>query len=128
MGLGSAAKINKRTCLGTNLGMSSRKLNRLRTRFTNCTTVEGNLEITGLWSATADLSFLEVCACYLRFKDTYIDCDIVLNQNAMYSQTSVYEHNSFWKAVRKPSCSKTESYFPTINNVKKINSFHAPKE
>ena len=26
------------------------------------------------------------------------------------------------------SCSKTESYFPTINNVKKINSFHAPKE
>ena len=25
-------------------------------------------------------------------------------------------------------CSKTELYFPIINNVKKINSFHAPTE
>ena len=46
----------------------------------------------------------------------------------LYRQTSVYKHNSFWKAVRKPNCLKTESYFPIINNVKKINLFHAPKE
>ena len=26
-----------------------------------------------------------------------------------YSQTSVVEHNSFWKAVPKPICSKIES-------------------
>ena len=45
-----------------------------------------------------------------------------------YSQTSVFEHNSFWKAVQKPICSKTESYFPITNNGKEINSFHVPKE
>ena len=45
-----------------------------------------------------------------------------------YSQTSVFEHDSFWKAVQKPICSKTESYFPITNNVKEINSFHVPKE
>ena len=38
-----------------------------------------------------------------------------------YSQTSVFEHDSFWKAVQKPICSKTESYFPITNNVKVIN-------
>ena len=45
-----------------------------------------------------------------------------------YSQTSVFEHNSFWKAVQKSICSKTESYFPITNNVKEINLFHVPKE
>ena len=36
--------------------------------------------------------------------------------------------NSFWKAVQKPICSNTESYFPVTNNVKEINLFHVPKE
>ena len=45
-----------------------------------------------------------------------------------YSQTSVFEHDSFWKAIQKPICSKTESYFSFTNNVKEINSFHVPKE
>ena len=46
----------------------------------------------------------------------------------IYSQTSVFEHNSFWKAVRKPICSKAESYFPITNNEKEINLFYTPKE
>jgi hypothetical protein len=33
-------------------------------------------------------------------------------QNAEYSGTSVVEHNSFLKAVRKPICLKTETIFP----------------
>ena len=45
-----------------------------------------------------------------------------------YSQTSVFEHNSFWKAVRKPICSKAESYFPVRNNKKEINLFYTPKK
>ena len=45
-----------------------------------------------------------------------------------YSQTSVFEHDSFWKAVQNPICLKTESYFPITNNVKEINLFHVPKE
>ena len=39
-----------------------------------------------------------------------------------YSQTSVVEHNSFWKAVRKPIFSKTES----LEIIKK--RFYTPKE
>ena len=49
-------------------------------------------------------------------------------RNLCYSQTSVFEHNLFWKAVQKPICSKTESYFPITNNVKEINLFHVSKE
>ena len=44
-----------------------------------------------------------------------------------YSQTSVFEHNSFWNAVQKPICSKTESYFPITNYGKEINLFHVIK-
>ena len=54
--------------------------------------------------------------------------NILLAHPVNYSQTSVFEYNSFWKAVQKPICSKTESYFPITNNVKEINSFHEPKE
>ena len=52
----------------------------------------------------------------------------ILFKSVNYSQILVFEHDSFWKAVQKPICSKTESYFPITNNVKEINSFHAPKE
>ena len=45
-----------------------------------------------------------------------------------YSQTSVFEHNSFWKAVQKPICSKAESCFPITNNKKEINLFYTPTE
>ena len=53
---------------------------------------------------------------------------ISLSSYTKYSQTSVFEHDSFWKAVQKPICSKTKLYFPITNNVKEINSFYVPKE
>ena len=49
-------------------------------------------------------------------------------QISQYSQTLVFEHNSFSKAVRKPICSKAESYFPITNNKKEINLFYTPNE
>ena len=40
-----------------------------------------------------------------------------------YSQTSVFEHNPFQKAVRKAICSKTETIFYIRINVNSFNPF-----
>ncbi|XP_052746802.1 epidermal growth factor receptor isoform X2 [Bicyclus anynana] len=59
-----AADIHERVCIGTN-GRMSVPSNRdthyrnLRDRFTNCTYVDGNLELTWLENKSMDLSFLE---------------------------------------------------------------------
>ena len=40
-----------------------------------------------------------------------------------YSQTSVFEHNPFQKAVRKVICSKSETIFPIKINANNFNPF-----
>ena len=41
----------------------------------------------------------------------------------LYSQTSVFEHNPFQKAVRKAICSKSEAIFPIKINANNFNPF-----
>ena len=65
---------------------------------------------------------------YVRYRQVFAVVVQNFSTLAKYSQTSVFEHDSFWKAVQEPICSKTESYFPITNNVKEINSLHVPKE
>ncbi|XP_041986353.1 epidermal growth factor receptor isoform X2 [Aricia agestis] len=61
---GCRAEFQERVCIGTN-GRMSVPSNRdthyrnLRDRFTNCTYVDGNLELTWLQNETMDLSFLQ---------------------------------------------------------------------
>ena len=40
-----------------------------------------------------------------------------------YSQTSVFEHDSFWKAVQKPICLKTYHIFPLQIMLKRLIRF-----
>ncbi|XP_026317728.1 epidermal growth factor receptor isoform X2 [Hyposmocoma kahamanoa] len=60
----SHAELQERVCIGTNGRMSvpsNREIHyrNLRDRFTNCTYVDGNLELTWLQNETMDLSFLK---------------------------------------------------------------------
>ena len=43
--------------------------------------------------------------------------------HSYYSQTSVFEHNPFQKAVRKAICSKSETIFPIKIKVNNFNPF-----
>ncbi|XP_043278213.1 epidermal growth factor receptor isoform X2 [Venturia canescens] len=67
------AVIEERVCIGTNgrLSVPSNKQHHyrnLRDRYTNCTYVDGNLEITWLQNETLDLSFLQ----YIREVTGYV--------------------------------------------------------
>ncbi|KAK0178377.1 hypothetical protein PV328_002328 [Microctonus aethiopoides] len=68
-----AEVIEERVCIGTNgrLSVPSNKLHHyrnLRDRYTNCTYVDGNLEITWLQNQSLDLSFLQ----YIREVTGYV--------------------------------------------------------
>lgn len=85
-------------CRGTNTGLSHSKnhYGQYRARYTNCTYVDGNLELVFLTNASYDLSFLQhirevtgyvlIVACYVDY--------IPLTSLRVIRGRTLYEHNS----------------------------------
>jgi len=84
-------------CRGTSLGLghSHGHYNQYRARYTNCTYIDGNLELVFLTNASYDMSFLQhirevtgyvlIVACYMDY--------IPLNNLRVIRGRTLYEHN-----------------------------------
>ena len=85
-----------------------------------------------IWQMSS-LAKLSICCCSgsLLCQDKQTECLLTrlhelftMKESVMkYSQTSVFEHNPFQKAVRKAICSKTETIFSIRINVNNFNPF-----
>jgi len=84
-------------CRGTNFGISHSEghYNQYRARYTNCTYVDGNLELVYLTNTSYDMSFLqhirEVTG-YVLIITCYMDY-IPLNSLRVIRGRTLYEHN-----------------------------------
>ncbi|XP_013189331.1 epidermal growth factor receptor isoform X2 [Amyelois transitella] len=92
------AELQERVCIGTN-GRMSVPSNRdthyrnLRDRFTNCTYVDGNLELTWLQNETMDLSFLK----YIREVTGYVLISYVNVQQIILPQLQIIRGRTLFK-------------------------------